>query len=65
MRYVVPLVTDWPRTVIAVNIGGAVIPTLLSLSLYLLVKNDIWSSAAIATGVVTAACYLLALCFVP
>jgi uncharacterized membrane protein len=37
MRYVVPLVTDWPRTVIAVNIGGAVIPTLLSL--YLLVKN--------------------------
>jgi uncharacterized membrane protein len=23
MRYVVPLVTDWPRTVIAVNIGGA------------------------------------------
>jgi uncharacterized membrane protein len=30
-------VTDWPRTVIAVNIGGAVIPTLLSL--YLLVKN--------------------------
>jgi uncharacterized membrane protein len=63
MRYVVPLVTDWPRTVIAVNIGGAVIPTLLSL--YLLVKNDIWSSAAIATGVVTAACYLLALCFEP
>jgi uncharacterized membrane protein len=31
MRYVVPLVTDWPRTVIAVNIGGAVIPSLLSL----------------------------------
>jgi uncharacterized membrane protein len=27
MRYIVPLVTDWPRTVIAINIGGAVIPT--------------------------------------
>jgi uncharacterized membrane protein len=58
MRYVVPLVTDWPRTVIAVNIGGAVIPTLLSL--YLLIKNDILSSAAVATAVVMVACYLLA-----
>src|SRR5262252_1566481 len=58
MRYVVPLVTDWPRTVIAVNIGGAVIPTLLSI--YLLIKNDILSSAAVATAVVTVACYLLA-----
>ena len=58
MRYVVPLVTDWPRTVIAVNIGGAVIPSLLSL--YLLLKNWIWSSAAAATLLVTVACYLLA-----
>ena len=57
MRYIVPLVTDWPRTVIAINIGGAVIPTLLSL--YLLVKNWIWSSAALATLVVTIACFLL------
>lgn len=30
MRYVVPLVTQWPGTVLAVNIGGAVIPTLMS-----------------------------------
>ncbi|MGA8690382.1 MAG: DUF1614 domain-containing protein [Methyloceanibacter sp.] len=58
MRYVVPLVADWPRTVIAVNIGGAVIPSLLSL--YLLLKNWIWSSAAVATVVVTVVCYLLA-----
>ena len=58
MRYVVPVVTDWPRTVIAVNVGGAVIPTLLSL--YLLLKNWIWSSAAVATLVVTVACYLIA-----
>jgi uncharacterized membrane protein len=58
MRYVVPLVTDWPRTVIAINIGGAVIPTLLSI--YLLIKNDILSSAAVATAVVMVACYLLA-----
>ena len=58
MRYVVPLVTDWPKTVIAVNVGGAVIPSLLSL--YLLLKNWIWGSAAIATLIVTIACYLLA-----
>jgi len=51
-------VTDWPTTVIAVNIGGAVIPTLLSL--YLLLKNRIWSSAAVATLVVTFVCYSLA-----
>ena len=43
MRYVVPVVTDWPSTVVAVNIGGAVIPTLLSL--YLLIRNRIWGSA--------------------
>src|ERR1700730_4567411 len=28
MRYVVPLVTSWSGTVLAVNVGGAVIPTL-------------------------------------
>ena len=37
MRYVIPVVVNWPGTVIAVNVGGAVIPTLLSL--YLLVRN--------------------------
>jgi uncharacterized membrane protein len=58
MRYVVPVVADWPRTVIAINVGGALIPTLLSL--YLLLKNRIWNSAAVATLVVTVACYLLA-----
>jgi uncharacterized membrane protein len=25
MGYIVPVVTDWPRTVVAVNIGGAVL----------------------------------------
>src|SRR3982074_1941184 len=28
MRYVVPLVVSWPGTVLAVNVGGAVLPTL-------------------------------------
>ena len=39
MRYVLPLVEEWPRTIIAINLGGAVIPTLLSL--YLVMKNGI------------------------
>src|ERR1700738_5115535 len=26
-RYVVPVVVEWPGTVLAVNVGGAVIPT--------------------------------------
>jgi uncharacterized membrane protein len=43
MRYVIPLVEEWPRTVLAVNIGGAVIPTLLSG--YLLVKTGMYGRA--------------------
>src|SRR5215469_5971301 len=35
MRYVVPL--DWPGTVVAVNVGGALIPGLTSL--YLFIKH--------------------------
>jgi uncharacterized membrane protein len=37
MRYVIPMVLDWPKTVIAVNLGGAVIPVFLSL--YVMVKK--------------------------
>lgn len=58
MRYVVPTVADWPGTVIAVNVGGAVIPGLLSL--YLLIRNNLWVSGVIATACVAAACYALA-----
>ena len=37
MRYVVPLVVQWPGTLVAINVGGALIPTLVSI--YLLAKN--------------------------
>jgi uncharacterized membrane protein len=57
MRYVVPLVREWPGTLIAVNVGGAVIPTIMSI--YLLVRYQLWGSAAIATAVVAAVCYWL------
>jgi uncharacterized membrane protein len=57
MRYVVPVVAQWPGTIIAVNVGGAVIPTLTSL--YLLLRYDVWVQGAIATAIVAAVCYAL------
>ena len=58
MRYVVPTVVDWPGTIIAVNVGGAVIPGLLSL--YLLAKHKLWTRGLIATACVALFCHLLA-----
>lgn len=46
MRYVVPLVTQWPGTVLAVNVGGAVIPTMMST--YLVLRYRLWLKATIA-----------------
>jgi uncharacterized membrane protein len=55
IAYVIPTVTDWPGTVIALNVGGAVIPGLLSL--YLLVRNRLWFRGLIAVAVVAAVCH--------
>jgi uncharacterized membrane protein len=57
MRYVVPFVAQWPGTLVAVNVGGAVIPTMMSL--YLLAKNRLWVKTALATAAVAAVCYWL------
>lgn len=58
MRYVVPAVVERPEVILAVNLGGAVIPTLLSL--YLLIKNELWGAGAIATFCVAAICHYFA-----
>ena len=58
MRYVVPAVTAWPGTVIAVNLGGAVVPTLLSV--YLLGKHRLWGRGLVEILVVAAVCNFLA-----
>jgi uncharacterized membrane protein len=58
MRYVIPMVQEWPGTVIAVNLGGAVIPTLLSL--YLLVKHRLYRSGLLGIVIVTAVVHWLA-----
>src|SRR5882724_3115231 len=58
MRYVIPLVEEWPQTVLAVNVGGAVVPTLLSL--YLLVKTGMYGRALVGVAIVTAIVHGLA-----
>lgn len=58
MRYVVPLVTAWPGTVLAVNVGGALIPTLMST--YLVLRYQLWFKAAIAVAVIGAAIHSMA-----
>ncbi|MGE5158779.1 MAG: DUF1614 domain-containing protein [Gemmatimonas sp.] len=50
MDYVVPLVTRYPGTVLAVNVGGAVIPTVMSI--YLVLRYQLWVRAAIAVIVI-------------
>ncbi|RMF87718.1 MAG: DUF1614 domain-containing protein [Nitrospinota bacterium] len=57
IRYVIPVVREWPRTVIAVNVGGAVIPTLLSL--YLLLQRGIYGRALLGTAIVALIVYWL------
>lgn len=56
--YVIPVVRDWPGTLIAVNIGGAVIPTLLSL--YLLIKNHLYALGLIGVVIVALVCHAVA-----
>jgi uncharacterized membrane protein len=57
MQYAVPLV-DLSQPVIAVNIGGAVIPTLMSI--YLLAKLNLWGKGLLATAIVALIMHWLA-----
>jgi uncharacterized membrane protein len=58
MQYTVPIVVNWPGTVIAVNIGGAVIPTLMSV--FLVMRRHLWAKGTIATGIVALVLHWLA-----
>ncbi|MEW6436642.1 MAG: DUF1614 domain-containing protein [Pseudomonadota bacterium] len=49
VQYIVP-VADWQGTILAVNVGGCVIPVLLSL--FILTKYDLWVLGAIGTAIV-------------
>jgi uncharacterized membrane protein len=52
VRYVIPVVHEQPKTVVAINLGGAVIP--VALSAYLLFKHDQIGRTLLAVAVVTA-----------
>jgi uncharacterized membrane protein len=58
MRHRVPVVENWPATIVAINVGGALVPTLVSL--YLLARNRLWIEGLVATACVAALCYWLA-----
>jgi uncharacterized membrane protein len=58
MRYVIPTVVDRMGTVIAINVGGALIPSLTSF--YLLAKHRLWGTGVVAIGCVAAVCHWLA-----
>jgi uncharacterized membrane protein len=58
MEYVVPITHQWPGTILAVNVGGALIPVLLSL--YLMVKNRLFVRGLLAIGVVAVVTHWLA-----
>lgn len=50
MRYVVPPVVSLRGTVLAVNVGGAVIPAIMST--YLVIRYRLWLKAALATAAI-------------
>jgi len=55
MHYQVPPATDWGGTVLAINVGGAVIPVIMSV--YLVIRWRLWLEALLATVAVAAICY--------
>ena len=58
MNYIVPVNVEWPGTLIAVNVGGAVIPVLVSL--YLLFSRRLWIRGLITLAALAAICHLVA-----
>ena len=58
VRYAIPVMHEWPATLLAINVGGATIPILLSL--YLIVKNRLYGLSLAGIAVVATVCHLLA-----
>jgi uncharacterized membrane protein len=48
--FLAPVTVDWPGTIVAINVGGAVIPIMLSF--YLAARYHLWGPAAIAVAIV-------------
>ncbi len=58
IEYVIPRVEQWPGTIVAVNVGGAVVPTLLSL--YLMFKKRLFVPGLIAMVIIAAVVHAVA-----
>jgi len=58
VHYIIPEIIRQPGTTIAVNVGGALIPGILSVYLY--IRNQLWVSGIIGIIVVAAICHWLA-----
>lgn len=58
MKYTIPIIVNKPGTVIAINIGGALLP--IFLSIYLLIKNKLYLTSPLGITVVATAVHLLA-----
>jgi len=58
IRYVIPVIREWPATVLAINVGGAVIPILFSL--YLISKNRLYGISLFGIALVAMVCHFLA-----
>jgi uncharacterized membrane protein len=58
MPYVVPEATGAKGVILAVNVGGAVIPA--SLSLYLLARRRLWGEGLVAVAIMAFICHALA-----
>jgi uncharacterized membrane protein len=56
--YVVPMVKEWPGTIIAINVGGAVVPAVLSL--YLMLKNRLYVRSLLGVAIVAAVVHQMA-----
>ena len=59
VRYVVPDIKELPPTIVAINLGGALIPTVLSL--YLLLRNRLFLVGPLGVVLVTAIVHSLGL----
>lgn len=57
VRYLLPVVQDWPGTILAVNLGGAVIPALMSF--YLIGKKRVYWQSLLGVAVVSFICHRL------
>jgi uncharacterized membrane protein len=58
IQYVVPSVEEWPGTIIAINVGGALIPTLVSC--YLLFKTRLFFRGLLGVAIVAVVVHQLA-----